>query len=59
MEKDPARVLPHEQMRAIQKEMGEKDDFKSELEEIEKRIKRKKLSQEAAVKARAEFKSSS
>jgi ATP-dependent Lon protease len=43
-------------MRAIQKEMGEKDDFKSELEEIEKRIKRKRLSAEAAAKVRAEFK---
>ncbi|MEN6486603.1 MAG: endopeptidase La, partial [Syntrophobacteraceae bacterium] len=46
----------NEQMRAIQKEMGEKDDFKSELEELEKRIKRKKLSQEASAKVRGEFK---
>ncbi len=56
MEKTQREYYLNEQMRAIQKEMGEKDDFKSELEEIEKRIKRKRLSQEAAAKVRAEFK---
>jgi len=56
MEKTQREYYLTEQMRAIQKEMGEKDDFKSELEELEKRIKRKRLSQEAATKVRAEFK---
>ncbi|MGC9967022.1 MAG: endopeptidase La [Syntrophobacteraceae bacterium] len=56
MEKTQREYYLNEQMRAIQKEMGEKDDFKSEIEEIEKRIKRKKLSQEAAAKVRGEFK---
>lgn len=56
MEKTQREYYLSEQMRAIQKEMGEKDDFKSELEELEKRIKRKRLSQEAAAKVRAEFK---
>ncbi|HOV87903.1 MAG TPA: endopeptidase La [Syntrophobacteraceae bacterium] len=56
MEKTQREYYLTEQMRAIQKEMGEKDDFKSELEELEKRIKRKKLSQEAATKVRAELK---
>ncbi|MFZ2446632.1 MAG: endopeptidase La [Syntrophobacteraceae bacterium] len=56
MEKTQREYYLNEQMRAIQKEMGEKDDFKTELEDIEKRIKRKKLSQEAAAKVRAEFK---
>jgi ATP-dependent Lon protease len=56
MEKTQREYYLNEQMRAIQKEMGEKDDFKTELEELEKRIKRKKLSQEAATKVRAEFK---
>jgi len=56
MEKTQREYYLNEQMRAIQKEMGEKDDFKTELEEIEKRIKRKKLSAEAAAKVRAEFK---
>jgi ATP-dependent Lon protease len=56
MEKTQREYYLNEQMRAIQKEMGEKDDFKSELEEIARRIKRKKLSSEAATKVRAEFK---
>jgi ATP-dependent Lon protease len=56
MEKTQREYYLNEQMRAIQKEMGEKDDFKSELEDLEKRIKRKKLSPEAATKVRAEFK---
>jgi ATP-dependent Lon protease len=56
MEKTQREYYLTEQMRAIQKEMGEKDDFKSELEDLEKRIKRKKLSPEAATKVRAEFK---
>ncbi|MCE5244861.1 MAG: endopeptidase La, partial [Desulfobacteraceae bacterium] len=56
MEKTQREYYLNEQMRAIQKEMGEKDDFKSELEELEKRIKRKKLSQEASAKVRGEFK---
>lgn len=56
MEKTQREYYLNEQMRAIQKEMGEKDDFKSELEELEKRIKRKKLSTEAASKVRGEFK---
>jgi ATP-dependent Lon protease len=56
MEKTQREYYLTEQMRAIQKEMGDKDDFKSELEELEKRIKRKRLSTEAATKVRAEFK---
>jgi ATP-dependent Lon protease len=56
MEKTQREYYLNEQMRAIQKEMGEKDDFKSELEELDKRIRRKRLSQEAAAKVRAEFK---
>jgi ATP-dependent Lon protease len=46
----------NEQMRAIQKEMGTKDDYKSELDELEGRIKRKRMSREAAGKVRQEFK---
>ena len=46
----------NEQMRAIQKEMGTKDDYKSELDELETRIKRKRMSREAAAKVRQEFK---
>jgi ATP-dependent Lon protease len=43
-------------MRAIQKEMGEKDDFKSEVQELERKIKRKRMSKEANSKARSELK---
>lgn len=46
----------NEQMRAIQKEMGTKDDYKSELDELQGRIKRKRMSKEAAAKVRQEFK---
>jgi ATP-dependent Lon protease len=46
----------NEQMRAIQKEMGTKDDHKSELDELQGRIKRKRMSREAAAKVRQEFK---
>ncbi|MBZ4659344.1 MAG: ATP-dependent protease La [Desulfacinum sp.] len=56
MEKTQREYYLNEQMRAIQKEMGEKDDFKSELEELERRIKKKRLSKEAAAKVRQEFK---
>lgn len=56
MEKTQREYYLTEQMRAIQKEMGEKDDFRAELEELEKRIKRKKLPKEAASKVRHEFK---
>ncbi|MBW2618966.1 MAG: LON peptidase substrate-binding domain-containing protein, partial [Deltaproteobacteria bacterium] len=38
MEKTQREYYLNEQMRAIQKEMGEKDDFKAEVEELEKRL---------------------
>lgn len=56
MEKTQREYYLNEQMKAIQKEMGEKDDFRSEIEELEKRIKKKRLPKEAAAKVRAEFK---
>jgi len=56
MEKTQKDYYLNEQMRAIQKEMGAKDDFKAELDELEKRIKRKKLSKEAHGKVWQEFK---
>ena len=46
----------NEQMRAIKKEMGAEDEVSDELNELEKRIKRKRLSKEAASKVRQEFK---
>ena len=56
MEKTQKDYYLNEQMRAIQKEMGAKDDFKAELDELEKRIKRKRLSKEAHGKIWQEFK---
>lgn len=56
MEKTQKDYYLNEQMRAIQKEMGEKDDFKSEIQELEKRLKQKKLSEEAHKKVKAEIK---
>jgi ATP-dependent Lon protease len=56
MEKTQKDYYLNEQMRAIQKEMGEKDEFKNEIAELEKRLKQKKLSEEAAKKVRQEIK---
>src|SRR5437879_6291408 len=46
----------NEQMRAIQKELGEKDEFKNEIQELEEKIKQKKMSAEAREKAEKELK---
>jgi len=56
MEKTQKDYYLNEQMRAIQKEMGAKDDFKAELEELEKRIKRKRLPKEAHARVKHELK---
>lgn len=56
MEKTQRDYYLNEQMRAIQKEMGEQDDFKNEIRELEKQIKRKRMSREASVKVRHELK---
>lgn len=45
-----------EQMRAIKKEMGADDSGDDELQELEQRIKGKRLSKEAAFKVKQEFK---
>jgi ATP-dependent Lon protease len=55
MEKTQKDYYLNEQMRAIQKEMGTKDDFKAELEELEKKIKRKRLPKEAHSRTWQEF----
>lgn len=56
MEKTQKDYYLTEQMRAIQKEMGEKDDALSELKELEENIKKKKMSEEATTKVMKEFK---
>src|SRR5207249_10210763 len=42
MEKTQKEYYLNEQMRAIQKELGEKDEFKNEMQELEEKIKQKK-----------------
>ena len=56
MEKTQREYYLNEQMKAIQRELGEQDDQRDELMELEKRIKKTKLSKEARAKADAEFK---
>jgi ATP-dependent Lon protease len=55
MEKTQKNYYLNEQMRAIRKEMGAEDDPGDELKDLEKRIKRKRMSREAAGKVRQEF----
>jgi ATP-dependent Lon protease len=56
MERSQKEYYLNEQMRAIQKELGEKDEFKNEIQEIEDKIKQKKLSAEAKEKVEKELK---
>jgi ATP-dependent Lon protease len=56
MERSQKEYYLNEQMRAIQKELGEKDEFKNEIQEIEEKIKQKKLSAEAKEKVDKELK---
>ena len=56
MEKTQKEYYLSEQMKAIQKELGEKDEFKSEIQEFEEKLKVKKMSKEAAKKAKQEIK---
>src|SRR5271154_5933347 len=56
MEKTQREYYLNEQMKAIQKELGEGEDGKDELAELEERINKTKLSKEAHDKAMAEVK---
>src|SRR5215468_2575103 len=56
MEKTQREYYLNEQLKAIQKELGEGEDGRDELAEIEERIKKTKLSKEAREKAQAELK---
>jgi len=55
MERSQKEYYLNEQMRAIQKELGEKDEFKQELRELEERITRARMSKEATEKAQGEL----
>ena len=56
MEKTQREYYLNEQMKAIQRELGEGDDGREELDELEERLEKTKLSKEARAKADAELK---
>ncbi|HKT20949.1 MAG TPA: endopeptidase La [Stellaceae bacterium] len=56
MEKTQREYYLNEQLKAIQKELGEGEDGKDELAELEERINKTKLSKEARDKSHAELK---
>ncbi|MCB9073833.1 MAG: endopeptidase La [Bdellovibrionaceae bacterium] len=56
MEKSQKEYYLNEQMQAIQKELGEKDDYQAELMELEEKAREKKMSKEAKEKVFKELK---
>lgn len=56
MERSQKEYYLNEQMQAIQKELGEKDDYQAELQDLEIKCKNKKMSQEAKDKVMKEIK---
>lgn len=56
MERSQKEYYLNEQMQAIQKELGEKDDYQEELRELEEKTKKKKMSKEAHDKVMKEIK---
>jgi len=56
MEKSQREYYLNEQMAAIQRELGEKDEFRNEMAELDAAIKQKKLPQEARERAQRELK---
>ncbi|MBU0515058.1 MAG: LON peptidase substrate-binding domain-containing protein, partial [Proteobacteria bacterium] len=56
MEKTQKEYYLNEQMRAIQHEMGDKDDFKNEIKELEEQLSKKRMPRLAADKCVHEIK---
>ncbi len=56
MEKSQKEYYLNEQMQAIQKELGEKDDYQAELEDLSTKCRDKKMPQEAKDKINKEIK---
>jgi ATP-dependent Lon protease len=56
MEKTQKEYYLNEQMQAIQRELGDKDDGRAEVQELEELAKTKKLSEEARTKVNKELK---
>jgi ATP-dependent Lon protease len=55
MEKDQREYYLNQQKQAIQKELGEQDEFKAEIAELEQKIKDKQLSDEARERVEKEL----
>ncbi|VAX10785.1 ATP-dependent protease La Type I [hydrothermal vent metagenome] len=55
MEKSQREYYLNEQMKAIQKELGDMDDVPNELEDLEKKIEKAGMSAEGKTKARSEL----
>ncbi len=56
MARSQKELYLNEQMQAIQKELGERDEFKNEIQELEDKIRTKRMSREAQLKLRKELK---
>lgn len=56
MERSQKEYYLNEQMQAIQKELGEQDDYAAELQELELQCEKKKMSTEAKNKCKKEIK---
>ena len=55
MEKSQKEYYLNEQMRAIQKELGERDEFKNEVAELEEQLEAKRMPEEARERAAKEI----
>ena len=55
MERSQKEYYLNEQMRAIQKELGERDEFKNEISELEEQLKAKKMPDEARERTEKEI----
>jgi ATP-dependent Lon protease len=55
MEKTQKEYYLNEQMRAIQKELGDKDDFKNEIQELEEKLRAKQMPDEPREKTEKEI----
>ncbi|MCP4004863.1 MAG: endopeptidase La [bacterium] len=56
MERSQKEYYLNEQMRAIQKELGERDEFKNEMQELEEKLEEHKLPEHAAERCKKEIK---
>jgi len=55
MERSQKEYYLNEQMRAIQKELGDRDDFKNEVAELEEQLQNKKMPDEARARTEKEI----